>query len=102
MEMWRQGDLLFVKADSIPERAIQQKNNVILRGEATGHSHRLENGKIFRSLMWARSTTEIWIKVGEDGRVIHEEHKTLELPQGTYQIIRQREFNPFENRLVMD
>ena len=102
MDMWRQGDLLIVKKEELPEGISKSKDNIILRGEATGHSHKLENGQVFKRMLFARSTIEIWINVGEDGRIIHEEHKTLELPQGTYQVIRQREFNPFENQLVLD
>ena len=94
----RQGDLLFKKIDKVPSGFEPNTNPVLLRGEATGHSHRLVNGTIFR----AKYTAEIYIKVGENGRVIHEEHKMLELPQGVWMVIRQREYNPYRIMNVMD
>ena len=101
-DKYRQGDLLFVKAENMPKGIFRSKDSVILRGEATGHSHKLVNGVVFKSFLFMRRTEEIWVKVGEDGRVIHEEHKTLELPTGVYQVIRQREFNPYRPMTVND
>ena len=96
--IYRQGDLLFKKVDKVPTGFEPSTNSVLLRGEATRHSHRLINGTVFR----ARYQAEFYIKVREDGRIIHEEHKMLELPQGVWMVIRQREYNPYRITNVMD
>lgn len=88
MDMFRQGDLLFRKVDRIPNGFSISKDPVILRGEATGHKHELVNGVVFR----AKYHRELYIEVLKSGRIIHEEHATLELPMGIFQVIRQREY----------
>lgn len=36
-------------------------------------------------------------------RIVHEEHRTLTLPRGLYEVVRQREYvSPEEDRLVFD
>jgi hypothetical protein len=34
--------------------------------------------------------------------VVHEEHRTIELPTGSYRVWRQREFDPRQDLTVMD
>jgi hypothetical protein len=90
--MYRQGDLLFKKVDSIPKFATQVNSNVILRGEATGHSHRIVNGQIFKDGFLRNG--QMFIKAQQGAKVVHEEHATIELEIGFYLVIRQREFAP--------
>lgn len=35
-------------------------------------------------------------------KITHEEHKTIELPQGIYEAYVQREYDPIEERKVVD
>ena len=103
MKMFRQGDLLFVKIDSIPKDMIEIKNNVILRGEATRHSHRLVNGQLFRERFLQQfSEKRMFIKAEQHAKIIHEEHATLELEVGFYAVIRQMEYNPWRITAVVD
>ena len=39
---------------------------------------------------------------GETAEVVHEEHATIKLPQGTYRVWRQREYSPTEIRIIRD
>ncbi len=104
MEMYRQGDLLFKKVSNIPNSVSLSKDNIILRGEATGHSHRLVNGLLFKQRQFGLSNVfrEVFIKVGPNGKIIHEEHATLELPTGIFQVIRQVEYSPWGSLNVND
>jgi hypothetical protein len=98
--IWRQGDLLFEKVDKLPSGFAPAKSNVLLRGEATGHSHRLENGTVFDRKEYGLSRNlrrEIFISVGKNGKIVHEEHATLILPWGIYKIIYQREYSEIEH-----
>ena len=91
-EMYRQGDLLFVKIDKLPKRLRKIKENIILRGEATGHAHKLVGGILYRTYSW--SNPEMFIEIPSSGKIVHEEHAPLVLPKGIYQVIRQREYDP--------
>lgn len=93
--IWRQGDLLFEKVDKIPSGFSPAKSNVLIRGEATGHSHRIQNGTVFEIKEYGISKNlrrEIFITVNKNGRIVHEEHATLVLPSGIYKIRFQREY----------
>ena len=49
--MYRQGDLLFIKINEIPKkRKRRYKYDVLAWGETTGHTHKLENGAIYRAI----------------------------------------------------
>jgi hypothetical protein len=96
--MYRHGDLLIESIKKIPESAKKRNSNIILEGEATNHFHRLHGGVILEK------DDTVYLRVVEDGKVTHEEHKTITLPAGDYQVIRQREYDPYERaaRQVQD
>lgn len=94
--MYRQGDVLIVKA-SIPKKAKKREghNKILVHGELTGHSHRLASGEIYSldgTLYFRSGNTEL----------IHEEHDTIHIPEGEYRVIRQREYDEGEIRYVAD
>ena len=96
--MVRHGDVLIESISDIPEDVKGRKSNIILAGEATGHHHRLNGGMILER------GEEVYLKVADTATVTHEEHSTIELPAGDYQITRQREYDPYERaaRAVQD
>jgi len=92
---FQQGDVLFLKVDQVPaDSKLTTKQSVItlVEGETTGHAHRLQN--------W-ENTSELYVKDGvmyldiqEDKQdIIHEEHDTIVLEKGTYEIGRIREYD---------
>ena len=83
---YRQGDLLFVSQYQIPAAAVRRPDNVIERGELTGHAHRLLDGAVYDH------AGRTYVEAGPTARVLHEEHETLELLEGFYRVIRQREY----------
>lgn len=91
--MYRHGDILICKVYSIPADAKTRNTNIILEGEVTSHFHRLHGGVILEK------DDAVYLRVVEDGKVTHEEHNTIALPVGDYQIIRQREWNPYEKAI---
>jgi hypothetical protein len=96
--MKRQGDLLIVKVDKIPEDALKQKSLVLAEGEATGHMHELDSGEVYEK------DGTLYFKVAEGGSVTlkHQEHGPLQFGEGIYQVIRQREYMPKGWRRVWD
>lgn len=93
----RQGDVLFVKIAELPEETlVQRKSHVIVEGESTGHAHRLTIGMILDG------STGTYLKADQETQVVHEEHNTIKLEPGYWEVIRQREYHPEGIRQVMD
>jgi hypothetical protein len=96
--MYRQGDLLFVKK-GFPQEAQKSKSNIIERGEVTGHAHRLRRGN---GATLAFLAGVAYLKVLTEALVDHEEHDTITLPEGDWEVRRQREYEPRGWRTVAD
>jgi hypothetical protein len=98
MELLRQGDLLFISVEIVPEAAKPREGGVLQEGESTGHAHRiidLEGAQIFEYNRSWREPADVYIRVTADSApVVHEEHHTITLPKGTFKINRAREFDP--------
>lgn len=101
---YRQGDLLFVKVDYVPSFHIKQKHLIIAEGEATGHKHEIigdtailfepENRTTDRMSAGNVRNNNKFLRILENSDVIHNEHDTITLPKGIYQVIQQREYTP--------
>ncbi|HZO73444.1 MAG TPA: hypothetical protein VFB60_14690 [Ktedonobacteraceae bacterium] len=89
--MWRHGDVLIASLPAIPEDAQRQPGSVLAYGEVTGHSHRIETPAAAE--LW-EANGELFLKVIDVTRVIHEEHHPITLPPGTYRVWQQREYVP--------
>ena len=127
--MYRHGDLLIVKINAIPTLTFpipKQKNrnfptgNIIAEGEISGHKHQLiGNGQVYVGMHYIRRAripeaaflthsindiNELWFKADDDLEIVHEEHKTLEIPKGIYKVTKEQEFNPFKeiNEKILD
>lgn len=98
MKMWRQGDVLIVASIEPPKSAKRAADNVLVYGEATGHAHRVESA----DAVVLDAPDGKFVKAPSGFRVVHEEHATIEIPEGTYRIIRQREYDEEAIRYVTD
>jgi hypothetical protein len=98
--MFRHGDVLIAAADAIPATARQRQHCILARGEATGHSHRVEPGSA--AVLYEDGDVMYLEVVAEGASVVHEEHAPIDLPRGTYRVWRQREYTPEEIRRVID
>ena len=96
MKMYRHGDLLLQEVGEIPASAKEQEHNILAKGEATGHAHRLHSGIILED-----EKGNMFVRVPESGTLTHEEHHTITLPAGDYVVIRQREYRPYEQAIEM-
>lgn len=98
--MWRHGDVLVEAVEKIPADARRVPGVVLARGEATGHAHRIakpETAQLYRS-----GDTLFLKVVAPSAQLIHEEHSTIDLPQGCYRYWMQREYSPEAIRRVVD
>jgi len=138
---YRHGDILLIKIDELPKniKFKTKRDKIILKGEVTGHAHRLEgNAKILevaeeianRTGWLKNSFVRIGKSTDENGQIsistsgpfisnprtqvigyavvkeptelIHEEHNTITIPAGVYEIKRQREYDADFIRYVED
>lgn len=98
MKMYRQGDVLIIEAAPAKGERIPATTNVLVYGEATGHAHRVqsESARVYDF----GGGKEIDAPNGF--ALVHEEHATIEIPEGYYRVIRQREYDEGEIRYVAD
>ncbi len=95
--MYRQGDLLFRAIPKLPESLVVRLGQIIARGEATGHSHCLLEGRVLEDTQGS-----LFLEVPRSTQVVHQEHYAIELSAGYYQVRRQREYTPKAIREVYD
>lgn len=98
--MWRHGDVFIAAVDRIPGGAVRRAGWVLAEGEATGHSHRIERPETVE--LYERGGMLYLRVVAESATVIHQEHRPITLPRGTYRVWQQREYSPREIRTVRD
>lgn len=100
MKMYRQGDVLIVEAKRGPMRGQVKpaSDNVLVYGEATGHAHRVESD----TAIIMDTPDGKTVDAPHGFRVVHEEHDTIEIPEGFYRIVRQREYDEEQIRYVAD
>lgn len=106
---YRQGDVLLVPVDNIPSAAKLGKPEhgrwILAHGEVTGHHHSLlvEDGV---ELVTAQEADELrmWLSVttAEPVPLEHQEHDTIPVAPGLYEVRRQREYSPEAIRNVQD
>jgi hypothetical protein len=100
MTMWRQGDVLISSVDSIPGGATRRPDGVLAEGEATGHSHRIEQPTA-AELLEHRGQLYLRVVAGQV-QIVHQEHGPITLPRGQYRVWKQREYTPQAIRPVRD
>lgn len=94
-QLIRQGDVLVVPCDSIPEAAkpvARDAGRVVLAyGEVTGHAHAIAAPE---ATLLSVSENERFLRIVGSAPVTlaHEEHSAIAIAPGTYRVIRQREW----------
>ena len=92
MKLWRQGDIFVGSVESVPTEAKRKHSPVLIEGEVTGHSHRVEGPEAVS--LW-ETEESFYVQVfAAEVRIVHEEHAPITLPTGLYRVWRQREYTP--------
>ena len=92
--MVRQGDVLLVAVEAIPDDAVEQPRDesgriMLAHGEVTGHAHALHETSV--TLLRA-ANQGVFLRVLEPSNLVHEEHDHIAIPPGLYRVVRQREW----------
>ena len=95
MEMYRQGDLLFIKTEGTP-RGKKKHDKVVLGSNITGHDHALTAGFVYVNEPTWSDTANFYVEIPEEGAdLVHPEHRTIHFTEGVYRVIRQKEVNGY-------
>ena len=90
---YRQGDVLLVAVDGVPDGALPRPRSgrlILAEGEATGHAHAV----LERDASLVSDGANRFLVAPTAARLVHEEHAAIDLPAGVYEVIIQREFVP--------
>ncbi len=102
---YRQGDVLLCAVDRIPPGAMwvphRRDRVVVALGELTGHAHAVV-AKGARLLRQGGSRRSFLVIGDTAAELSHEEHAPILLPEGRYEIRRQRQYDPRASRRVRD
>ena len=104
MKIIRQGDVLLVQVDKIPNGAVEfkVKGDVVLAyGEVTGHAHRIKQGEKPSARIYDFGA-ERYLRIAERVALTHEEHTAIFLDVGTYRQAYQFEEKRAEIQRVAD
>lgn len=108
MKLIRQGDVILVPVNALPvDTTIVPRENgriILAHGEVTGHHHSIVDEHAVLVTSEQADELRMWLSVTADEPVQleHQEHATLDVPPGAYEVRRQREYAPEEIRRVMD
>jgi len=94
MSEYRQGDILLVPIPDAPDGPEVARDNgriILAYGETTGHAHAIDDTE---ARLIEIETGERFLEILRASDLVHEEHDTVTLPPGTYEVRRQREYRP--------
>jgi hypothetical protein len=106
--MYRQGDVLLVpiQRTQLPAHPARQDRDargrlVLANGEVSGHAH-VVSSPTAELLADPEEVDRRFLVLAAEALLTHEEHASIQLPAGTYQVVRQREYSPIAHRDVLD
>lgn len=88
--MYRQGDLLIKKVTDEPKNK-QHKELVLALGKVTGHSH-----KLIAEMDSVILGDKTLFSIKGKAKLVHQEHDAINLGEGTYMVINEREHDYVE------
>ena len=93
---YRQGDVLLrpIEVTKRGRKLTEKvKRHVLAEGEKTGHVHVMENVKVAELF----GTNVMVVDVPTD--LVHDEHRTITVDPGAYEVVQQREYDPEEKQI---
>lgn len=106
-EQLRQGDILLTRIDDpskVSFKGYKQKpNGCVAEGEVTGHAHRLQVNSKATLFENENDVLDMMIEVKDaPAEITHEDHGTLNVPAGVWDVTLQEEYTPEKMRRVVD
>lgn len=96
MQPIRQGDVILsplqhTNTASGQEMGQKLPHLILAEGEVTGHRHQISNGQA--ELHSSNGILYLHV-VSESATLVHEEHKSIQIPQGSWIVRIQRQYEP--------
>jgi hypothetical protein len=89
---FRQGDVLLLLNSPIGnDHGLKLPHLVLAEGEVTGHKHQITVGQ---AELYEKDGVLLLRVLSETATLTHEEHKPIQIPQGTWIVRIQREYEP--------
>ena len=83
-----------------PMNARHLRGSVLAEGEVTGHTHRFRQTNEVEVFSWEE---RLYVEVlSEFAELVHQEHDTIGVPRGGYEVRIQREYTPKGIQRVVD
>lgn len=96
MHAIRHGENVLKPVEKTEGKVSKYKIYIVGHSE-TGHHHVLESKYEFEVIEGEKE--ELFVRLFEPAKIVHQKtfdvHRTLEVPAGTYQVIRKKEYDPF-------
>ena len=93
--LYRQGDVLLRAVNAIPVTAAPIERDlgrvILAYGEITGHAHAIDAPEAEATLL-STSENQRFLRLMADADLVHEEHATIQVPSGFYEVVLQREW----------
>ncbi|MFQ4143053.1 hypothetical protein [Chlorogloeopsis sp. ULAP02] len=97
MQPIRQGDVILLPVQQIDGQKLPHLT--LAEGEVTGHKHCIIDGQ---AELYEQDGTLYLSVLSSEALLVHEEHKPIIIPQGTWMVRIQREYEPEGWRYVTD
>lgn len=97
MKPIRQGDVILLAVQQTEGQKLPHLT--LAEGEVTGHRHRISDGQ---AELYEKDGTLYLRVLSKTAILTHEEHKPIQVPQGSWMIRIQREYEPQGWRYVAD
>jgi hypothetical protein len=99
-QIYRHGEICFIKIDSLPTDLTESKTNVFSRGK-TGNSHTFKGGKLY---LKNEGQYIIGYFQAKKTKLYHNEHSPegVPIPDGLYELRKQSEWVNGELRQIID
>jgi hypothetical protein len=100
--IYRQGDVLIIPVAEIPAGLKQTKRVTLALGEVTGHHHSITDAHCKGFAEGIEALAEYLSVEGKSAELTHQEHSTISIAPGKYQVVRQVEYTPEALKNVAD
>lgn len=99
IKKFQQGDLI-IKSTEVKQKDFGKKLNhlILQKSDVSGHKHQIIKSDAI--LYEGKNKDEFYLSIKSPyGILVHEEHKSINIPKGKYFVYGVREFDPFEDEI---
>ena len=104
---FRHGDVDGIRVESIPVDVKPLETKTVMYGEQSGHHHTFSGPVLvyeptkptFIEVEGEKRQVQKYVQVSGKAQLSHQEHATKVIPEGSYAILQELEFDPLEQQI---